>query len=309
MITSTVVLAMYNGEKYIIEQLNSILNQTHLPEYVIIADDGSTDHSCQLVKDFIVKNGLQDRWVCKKNDHNLGYADNFWYAANEVHTDVFLFCDQDDIWDPEKIETMVGVMEQNPQIMVLGSGYTAFTDRGTPYVDKALTKVSNTGVLEKLQLTNKTIFIGCEGCTMSVRTDFFKSLRDFHFDKAPHDEFVWKSALCVNGCYVLHKSLMKRRFHENNVTHNKMHKLSSRIRFLKLLLKSHESMLQYAEARGTSNRQKKIIQKNIDSVNLRIEQLEKRKLGNTLILATRYFNNYHSKKSLLMEFLIALQKG
>ena len=308
MITSTVVLAMYNGEKYIIEQLNSILKQTHLPEYVIIADDRSMDHSCQLAEDFIVKNGLQGKWMCKKNNFNLGYADNFWYAASEVHTDVFFFCDQDDIWCPEKIETMVGIMEQNPQIMVLGSGYTAFTDRGNPYVDKALTKVSNDGTLEKLQLTNKTIFIGCEGCTMAIRTDFFKTLSNFHFDKAPHDEFVWKSALCVGGCYVLHKSLMKRRFHENNVTLNKMHDLSSRIRFLNLLLKSHEAMIQYAEAQGINNSLKKIIQKNIDSVNLRIEQLEKRKIRNTLILATRYLNNYHSKKSLLMEFLISLKK-
>lgn len=307
MLTCTVIIALYNGEKYIQEQLQSILNQTHLPDKVIISDDGSSDRSVEIISDFIQKNHLEKTWVYKKNNKNMGYADNFWYTANQVETDILFFCDQDDIWKPEKIDVMLKVFEQNENIKVLGSGYTAFTDSGEPYVDKALTKIVETGNLEKLELTPKTIFIGCEGCTMGVKTIFIKELIDYHYPHAPHDEFVWKAALCTEGCYILHRSLMMRRFHANNVTHNKMHNKTVRIKFLELLLEGHLSMLKYAEDHSINQKNIKLICDNITSVQLRIELISKKKISNFIILAIKYHRYYHSRKAILMELLIALK--
>ena len=309
MLTSTVILAMYNGQKYIVEQLDSLMSQSHKPEKVIISDDGSSDQSVEIVERYIEEHNLVGTWICKQNEKNLGYANNFWYAAKDVETDIFFFCDQDDIWDNNKIETMLAVFEKYDHIQVLGSGYTPFTDGGEPYVDKALTKVTQTGELEKLELTNKTIFIGCEGCTMAVRTSLIGKIAAYHYDRAPHDEYVWKAALCINGCYVLHKSLMKRRFHENNVTHNKMHDKPTRIKFLELLLKSHLAMKQFA---GDCNMKKSdlwLIDKNIECVELRINMLRKKRLLNIIPLAIKYKDCYHSKKAILMEVLIAMKKG
>lgn len=307
MLTCTVVLAMYNGEKYVVEQLDSLFNQSHQPEKIIIVDDGSSDDSVKIVKRYIQNHNLHDRWTCEKNVRNLGYADNFWYAAQKVDTDVFFFCDQDDIWKENKIETMLNILEQNKEIQVLGSGYTAFTDNGEFYVDKALTKISETGELEKIYLNYKTIFIGCEGCTMAVRTAFLKEIEKYHFEKAPHDEFVWKAAVCADGCYILHRSLMFRRFHANNVTHNKMHDKEVRIRFLELLLKSHNAMLLYAKDIKVERNYLDLIYKNIESVKLRIALLREKKLYNTLLLALRYNHCYHSRKAIIMELLIAIK--
>lgn len=309
MLTSTVVLAMYNGSKYIVEQLDSLRKQSHQVEKVIISDDGSRDNSVEIVEEYIKKYNLNEHWQCRQNSQNMGYADNFWCAANMVETDIVFFCDQDDIWNSDKIEQMLREFEARKQILLLGSGYTPFTDSGHPYIDKALTKVEETGELEKIKLTNKTIFIGCEGCTMAVRTRFLKSLTQYHYDRAPHDEFVWKAALCVDGCYILHKSLMKRRFHKCNVTHNKMHDKNTRISFLKLLLKSHYSMLDYAKDLNLNSETIDLIQDNIDSVKLRIGLIQERKLRNGFVLFMRYRNNYHSKKALITEQLIALRKG
>lgn len=306
-LSCTIVLALYNGEKYIKEQLLSILNQTHKPDYVLIADDGSTDNSIEIVRNFISAHHLDSSWYVEKNDRNYGYADNFWYASNKAKTDVIFFCDQDDIWNSDKIEVMLSVLKKTDNIKVLGSGYTPFTDSGKPYVDKALTRVTETWELEKLNLSEKTIFIGCEGCTMAVRSDFLYSLRKFHYDKAPHDEFVWKAALCCDGCYVLHRSLMMRRFHENNVTHNKMHDANVRIRFLELLLKSHYAMLDYAYECRCDEEKISIIKKNIISVKLRIELIRDHKFSNFFSLLFQYRNNYHSRKAILTEIWIALK--
>lgn len=307
MLTSTVVLAMYNGQEYIIEQLDTLLNQSHHPEKVIISDDGSSDGSVEMVEKYISEHGLKGKWICKRNQKNLGYADNFWYAAKEVETDVFFFCDQDDIWNKKKIETMLNAFEGNDQIQVLGSGYTPFTDTGEPYVDKALTRVTETDELEKLHLTNKTIFIGCEGCTMAVRTAFIRKIDPYHYDRAPHDEFVWKAALCIDGCYLLHKSLIMHRFHANNVTHNKMHDKRTRVEFLELLLKSHYAMKKIAIDNSVNESGLDLINQNIDSVKLRIELLQDKKFLNTIILATRYSHCYHSRKAIIMEAIIAMK--
>lgn len=306
-LSCTIVIALYNGEKYIKEQLQSVLNQTHKPDCVLIVDDGSTDNSIEIVKKFIGSHQLSSLWHIEKNDRNYGYADNFWYASNKAKTDVVFFCDQDDIWKSNKIEVMLSVLEQTDKIKVLGSGYTAFTDTGRPYVDRALTKISETGKLERIKLSEKTIFIGCEGCTMAVRSDFLYSLRKFHYDRAPHDEFIWKAALCCDGCYVLHKSLMMRRFHEENVTHNKMHDANTRMRFLELLLKSHNAMLSYAYECGCDKEVISLIEKNIASVKLRMDLIGKHKFLNFVPLLFCYRDNYHSKKAILTEMWIALK--
>lgn len=307
MLTNTIVLALYNGKNYIIDQLDSLLNQSCQPDRVIITDDGSNDGSVELVEKYIEDHGLSGKWICKKNEKNLGYADNFWYATKEVETDIFFFCDQDDIWKKEKIETMLKIFEENNQVMILGSGYTAFTDQGDDYKDIALTRVSETNKLEKVKLNPKTIFIGCEGCTMAVRTVFLKEIKKYHYDKAPHDEFVWKAALCVDGCYVLHKSLMMRRFHANNVTHNKMHSYDVRIKFLELLLESHKAMLKQAKEIGLSYNQIKLINNNIESVKYRIHMIKTANIIDLIILVIKYRKFYHSKKAIIVEYLIALK--
>lgn len=308
MLTTTIVMAVYNGKKYLLDQLDSLRNQTHQPEKVIISDDGSKDGSVELVQDYIKKYDLEQRWTCRRNEENLGYADNFWCAAREVDTDVFFFCDQDDVWKENKIETMLEVFEKNEQVKVVGSGYTAFTDTGKAYKDIALTQISDTGELEKLNINYKTMFIGCEGCTMAVRTTFLEEIAPYHYNRAPHDEFVWKAALCVDGCYVLHKSLMIRRFHANNVTHNKMHDKKTRIIFLELLLMSHIVMKRIALDYAVGQQELRIIDKNIESVKLRIDLIKRKKMLNAIILAIKYHNCYHSKKAILMESIIAIKK-
>ena len=73
---TTVVLSSYNGEKYIREQLESILRQTRLPDEVLIADDGSSDSTVEICRTFIRDHGLEN-WSVQVNAVNKGWADNF----------------------------------------------------------------------------------------------------------------------------------------------------------------------------------------------------------------------------------------
>ena len=85
----SVVIATYNGEKYIVKQLECIRNQTQKPDEVIIVDDRSSDNTLNIVKDYIDQYSLQN-WQVYLNDCNLGYKRNFQKGI-ELATGKFIF--------------------------------------------------------------------------------------------------------------------------------------------------------------------------------------------------------------------------
>lgn len=305
----SVLIATYNGETYLLEQLDSIRNQTIEIGEVLIQDDCSTDSTVTLIKKYIKENKLSTTWHIDRNPKNLGYANNFMELIHKATGEYIFFSDQDDIWEQKKVETMVRIMESNDEIRLLGSEYTPFyCTKDAPKIAKHLLKQQmEDGSLEHIRLNHKSIFIGCEGCTMCIRKSFLDSIMPYWFSGWAHDEFVWKLALCQNGCYILHHSTLKRRIHANNVSKQKIRDLKKRIYFLENLEKSHDSMLFYAKKLNMEIASIELIEKNIRSVRLRIELLKNRKIRNTFRLILFYWNNYHSRKSIPVELMMALK--
>jgi hypothetical protein len=98
----SVVMGTYNGERYIAEQLASILAQTLLPAEIIVSDDGSTDATLQIVESIAKDAPAQIR--VHGNPRRLGFADNFLNACTHATSPVIAFSDQDDRWAPTKLE-------------------------------------------------------------------------------------------------------------------------------------------------------------------------------------------------------------
>jgi glycosyltransferase involved in cell wall biosynthesis len=305
----SVAMTVYNGEQYLIEQLNSIRDQSLKVDEVIICDDGSTDNTINIIKDYIQENELEKNWQFIQNPTNLGYEQNFYKAMKLTTGDYVFFSDQDDIWLENKVKDMTEVMEKQSEIKVLGSEFEPYycTEDAPIISEQILKRFTNSGIVEKIHLNHNTIFIGSEGCTMCVRKSFLNEIDQYWFKGWAQDEFVWKLSLCVEGCFILHRTTLKRRLHSNNVSKKKMHQLEKRIKFLTKLLQGHEAMYQYALFLKKDKHVLRLIDKNIKSVNLRIELLEKRKIINIIPLVLLYFNNYHSRKSIPMEFLMAVK--
>ena len=78
---NSVVMATYNGSKYIIEQLDSIKNQVLSPDEVIICDDCSTDKTVEIIENYIHQNNLCG-WKLYKNEKNIGFFNNFFKAMH-----------------------------------------------------------------------------------------------------------------------------------------------------------------------------------------------------------------------------------
>lgn len=104
MVGISVAMCAYNGAKYIAEQLQSIAKQSYRPIEVIITDDGSTDNTENIVHIFAASAPFPVKFI--KNEKNLGYRANFMKAASLCRGDWIAFCDQDDVWMPNKLQTM-----------------------------------------------------------------------------------------------------------------------------------------------------------------------------------------------------------
>ena len=99
----SIAIATYNGEKYIREQLDSILAQMENDFEVVICDDASTDRTLSILKEYEKKDS---RFRIYENEENLGYRENFNKAVSLCKGDFIAFSDQDDIWLPNHLQAL-----------------------------------------------------------------------------------------------------------------------------------------------------------------------------------------------------------
>jgi glycosyltransferase involved in cell wall biosynthesis len=107
-------MCTYNGGRFLREQLSSIAKQSLLPDELVICDDGSTDTTSQIVLDFISVAPFEVRFI--RNDIRLGTTRNFEKAVNLCRGRFIALADQDDVWRPAKLETLLGILESNPEV-------------------------------------------------------------------------------------------------------------------------------------------------------------------------------------------------
>ena len=108
----SVALASYNGERYIGAQLDSIARQTRLPDELVICDDASTDSTADIVREFARHAPFAVRFL---QHQRMGSTRNFELAIAECRGDIIFLCDQDDVWYPNKMETIEAVFIDRPE--------------------------------------------------------------------------------------------------------------------------------------------------------------------------------------------------
>ncbi len=119
--SATVVLLTYNGEKYLVPMLESILAQSYRPIQLLIADDASTDRTTDILSQFKEKNKTSDfRIDLVLREKNLGRAGNRNGIIHDITGDYVFLADQDDIWNPRKIEKQISFLQSHPDCYGVG---------------------------------------------------------------------------------------------------------------------------------------------------------------------------------------------
>lgn len=177
-----VLLSTYNGEKYLDDQLESLCNQVGVDLKILIRDDGSTDSTHEVIKRWREKFPNMFDFLQGKN---VGFAMSFTYllqVAIEKYPDVeyYAFCDQDDVWLPDKIKVAVERLKEDEM-----SDIPVTYCSNTTQVDEELNKIRLSWKPGKVCLTKERSMIQsyAVGCTMV----FNKKAADIYVSHVPRD--------------------------------------------------------------------------------------------------------------------------
>ena len=110
----SIAMCTYNGEMHLQEQLDSFLNQTRLPNELIVCDDGSKDATVSILEEFSRKAPFEVKIYI--NEQNLGYVKNFEKAISLCSRDIIALSDQDDVWSPQKFSVIAKTFSQDSSI-------------------------------------------------------------------------------------------------------------------------------------------------------------------------------------------------
>jgi len=229
MLKISIALTLYNGEKYIFKQLKSIHDQTYQVDEVIICDDGSSDKSTEIVSQFISDKKLHGHWKLYINKDNKGYTRNFLDCAKMTTGNIIFFCDQDDIWYPNKIERMAKEFEKNQMVKALSCRFLIINSK-----DEIVKSFYNSirkgkGNLEKRTFTSQVKDNISGGLTLAIRRETLVEIEPIirKYNLA-FDVPIGLLTSIEGGYYILWEPLMYRRVHSNNVSAPKL-SLKSRL--------------------------------------------------------------------------------
>jgi len=225
----SVAMTTYNGEKHLNKQLISLINQRKKPDEVIICDDGSTDNTVAIIKKFIEDNNLKSSWKVYKNKINKGYTRNFLDCASMTTGDIIFFCDQDDIWHPEKIGKMLTEFENNNNIKAMSCTLSVIDSQGKG-INTLFNKLRlGDGKLKKINFAAQVKNNMSVGLTLAVRCETIDYLKPIILKyNLPFDVPVGLLTSIDGGYYILGIPLVYRRVHSNNVSSPK-YSLKSRL--------------------------------------------------------------------------------
>lgn len=192
-----VLLATYNGETYIKEQIESILNQTYQNIQIIISDDCSQDKTREILKEY-EKN---DRIKVFYQEKNLGYVKNFEFLLKQVQSNLYMLSDQDDVWKKEKIEKTVEKLQKENADLVFGD--LEVVDENLNTIHKSYNqymhlsrKIEKYGTDYRLQY----IYNCMTGCTMLSKKEYLNQILPLPTNSKYMIHDYWIGLiLCLNG--------------------------------------------------------------------------------------------------------------
>ena len=210
-------MGTYNGARFIREQLDSLQRQTYQPLELVICDDQSTDDTAEIVAAFAETAGFPVRFQI--NDSRLGFADNFLKASRLCAGELIAFCDQDDIWYPDKLQSCADAFDSKD--ILLCSHDADLCDESGNIVGEHVTGVK-TGRYGALALKPWDIYFGF---TCVFRRELLQiidpSLRPYD-DRDPrfrmsHDSWVYFVGNSLGDTAYIARRLVKYRQHTSNL--------------------------------------------------------------------------------------------
>lgn len=222
-----VLMSTYNGERYLKEQIDSILTQEGIEVHLLIRDDGSSDKTCDILDQYS-KNHTNIRIV---KAENIGFVKSFTKLLELSKTireefDYYAFSDQDDVWNSNKLLTACA------HLLAVGNKKPALFTSNSTLIDADGRYLGDFHIeYPKYRHGNVMIYGTEQGCSMV----FNKIAVSLYLSKRPsvayHDRWMFFICYYLGNVIYEHNKLFKYRLHEANTLANKKKTLLSRIQF------------------------------------------------------------------------------
>lgn len=214
--TVSVALCTYNGEKYLREQLESILSQSLLPDEIIVCDDKSTDNTLAILQEYQTR--FQKPVIeIFSNDERLNVVKNFEKAITKCNCDFIFLCDQDDLWTPNKIADTLSFFNTNPKTdVVFTNAYYIGIKHGKIWDSFVNKKIKKTWLKHGSLYAFMRYKYVCTGACMAIRANARPYLLPIQQNSFQiHDGWIGIAAATKNSIAYLDKCLIKYRIHSS----------------------------------------------------------------------------------------------
>lgn len=229
----SIAMATYNGAKYVSEQLNSILSQTINDFELVVCDDCSSDDTWRILQDYVK---IDCRIKAHRNKNTLGFKENFEKAIGLCHGDYIALCDQDDIWLPNHLETLLSIIGDK----MIACGNAEMIDKNGKLVGMTLQEMESFDYVpnNNEELASSIIFFRnpFQGASMLIKREFLTYALPIPEQISYHDS--WFANLCFfcGGISYTTQIVNQYRMHGDNVTGNRLKRRSRIKTFLSLVL-------------------------------------------------------------------------
>lgn len=207
--TVSVAMATYNGGRFLPEQLRSLAGQELLPTELVVTDDGSTDGTPDLIEAFAASAPFQIR--VHRNPERLGVLRNFEKALSLCSGDIVFLSDQDDVWLPAKIRTVVATFEANPEALVVLNDKIITDQELVPSGSTMLANIRGFG-------SPDSNFVA--GCCAAFRRQWLDFTLPIPEGPPAHDSWLLGLAHRLGKVRIIEQPLQYYRRHSENVSQN-----------------------------------------------------------------------------------------
>lgn len=211
--TVLVLMSTYNGELYIREQLDSILNQEGVEVYLLVRDDGSKDTTCNILSEYSSQFANVD-WI---SGENVGFIRSFSILVKmaldyKITPDYFAFADQDDIWFPEKLKKACQALEskENSKPLLFSCNSIRIDANG-----KVL-GLFHEGTTPIYRRGNVLVYGTEQGCSMTFNRKALEIYAAHEPQLAWHDRWMYHICYYLGDVIYEHTPLFYYRIHGNN---------------------------------------------------------------------------------------------
>ncbi|MEH7115672.1 glycosyltransferase family 2 protein [Neobacillus niacini] len=206
----SVCVATYNGAKFIVRQLDSVLKQLNHIDEVIVIDDGSKDNTIEIIKE-----AYGSRVQVHVNEKNLGPIKSFERAISFAKGDILFLCDQDDIWEDHKVSSVLKAFEEQNADLVIHDAFVV--DGDLTVINPSWNDYNHNNINQGI--VGNILKNAFTGAFMAFKKDLIPAILPFPDDIEMHDQ--WIALVCMikkKKIVFIQEPLMKYVRHGGNVT-------------------------------------------------------------------------------------------